>query len=139
MAESPRRRSYPQRLGAVIAGIIDPKLTVYRGVTMRSRLEADFAAHLDERGIAWRYEPAVFGPIGRGYLPDFELRRLDGHHYVEVKPLLRDVPKAKERMAIILDTYPDAVLVVACAEASRWFASVAGGEWTTWVDRWAHG
>lgn len=138
MAEVTRRRTYPQRLGAVIAGIIDPRLTVYRGVTMRSRLEAAFAAHLDELGLVWRYEPAIFGPAGAGYLPDFEIRRFEGRHYIEVKPTLREVPRAKRRMAVILETYPDATLVVACAQDCRWFGSTAGGEWITWVDRWAH-
>jgi hypothetical protein len=131
-------RAYPQRLGAIVAGLIDPKPAEYHGIAMRSHLEADFARHLDDRGIAWRYEPAIFGPRGSGYLPDFELRRPDGRHYVEVKPTLREVPEAQRRMAVIWATYPDAVLVVVCAQDSRWYASPAGAEWVSWVERWAH-
>lgn len=127
-----------QSLGGVIAGIIDPKRTEYRGVTMRSRLEADFARYLDRQGIVWRYEPAIYGAPGQGYLPDFQLLREDGHHFVEVKPTLQEVAAAKRRMAVIWGTHPDAVLIVACAESSRFFAAVAGGEWVTWLDRWDH-
>jgi hypothetical protein len=132
-------RSRPQSLAAIIDGYIDPTRTEYRGVLMRSRLEADFARHLDAQQIAWRYEPAIFGPPGAGYLPDFQLLRDDGPHFLEVKPTLREVPEAKRRMAVILATHPDAVLIIACAEESRYFASVAGGEWISWVERWSHG
>lgn len=139
MAETTRRRSQLMSLRSIFAGIIDPKLTMYAGVTMRSRLEADFARHLDELRIVWRYEPAVFGPPGQGYLPDFQLLREDkGPHYVEVKPTLREVALAKKRMTVIWDSCPDAVLIVACAQESRFFACELGGEWITWVDRWVH-
>lgn len=38
---------------------------------MRSRLEADYAAHLDSAGYRWAYEPECFaGPAGQ-WLPDF--------------------------------------------------------------------
>lgn len=133
-----RRRTTPQSLGGIIAKIIDPKATVYRGASMRSRLEAAFAYHLDQQGIAWRYEPAVFGPKGSGYLPDFELQRDDALHFVEVKPTLAEVPLAKKRMEIIWQSFPDAVLIVACAQHCRWFACERGAEWITWVERWAH-
>ena len=45
--------------------------TVYKGIEMRSRLEADYAAHLDRSGVKWEYEPTCFaGPKGQ-WLPDF--------------------------------------------------------------------
>ena len=131
--------SYPQRLGAVIAGTFDAKATRHGGITMRSKLEVAFARHLDGLGVAWRYEPAIFGPRGEGYLPDFELTRPDGRHYVEVKPTLAEVPEAQRRMEVIWDAYPDAALIVVCAEDSRWFGSPGEGwEWETWIERWAH-
>lgn len=138
MGSAPRAGAAPQSLGGIIAGLIDPKRTVYAGVTMRSRLEADFARHLDSQRIVWRYEPTVFGQRGSGYLPDFLLIRSDGPHYVEVKPRLRDVPAAKRKMAVIWLTQPDAVLIVASAQESRWFACDWGGDWITWVERWSH-
>lgn len=131
-------RSYPESVRAIMSGVIEAKPAVYGRVPMRSRLEVAFARHLDEHGITWRYEPAIFGPRGAGYLPDFELVRPGEHHYVEVKPTLREVPEAQRRIAVIWSTYPDAVLIVACAEECRWFASAGGGAWTSWVDRWAH-
>lgn len=132
-------RIQPQSLNAVITGLIDPKRTEYGGVTMRSRLEVAFARHLDSRGIQWRYEPAIYGDPGEGYLPDFQLYRPDGWHFVEIKPTLAEVPRAQERMAVIWARHPTAVLIVACAEGSTWFACEPGGEWRTWVERWAHG
>jgi hypothetical protein len=138
MAEIARRRSTLQSLGGIIRGYIDPRATVYRGVSMRSRLEADFAWHLDQRGIRWRYEPAIFGPVGEGYLPDFQLLRNGERHYVEVKPTLAEVEAAGKRMEIIWDTYPDAVLIVACGEGCQWFARERGAPAITWVERWKH-
>ncbi len=125
----------PTRIGS---DRIESVTTEYHGVTMRSRLEADFAYHLDLEGATWAYEPRIFGPAGKGYLPDFRVDRPDGPHFIEVKPTLGEVPLAKKRMEVIWGTHPDAVLVVACAEESRFFAAAAGREWITWVDRWKH-
>jgi hypothetical protein len=84
----------------------------------------------------WVYEPRIFGPKGRGYLPDFELLDKPQPTYVEVKPTLSQVPAAQAKMAVIWETHPDALLIVACAEGSTYFASVAGEPWRTWVERW---
>lgn len=131
-------RTQPTSVRSIFDGIIDSKRTEYRGITMRSRLEADFARHLDELGVEWRYEPVIFGPRGQGYLPDFRVDRPESSDFIEVKPTLREVPAAKLRMEVIWETYPDAALIVACAEGSRFFAAVAGGEWTSWTDLWRH-
>jgi hypothetical protein len=133
-----RRHARLERVGAVIAGLIDPKATEYRGVTMRSRLEADFARHLDRMGVAWVYEPRIFGPKGRGYLPDFQLVRDGRPCYIEVKPTLAQVPAAKRRMAVIWRSEPDALLIVACAESCRFFESLRDSGWRTFVERWPH-
>lgn len=57
--------------------------TIYKGITFRSKLEADWAITLDSLGVAWRYERAgkYFGRIF--YLPDFFLP-VSGQ-YLEVK------------------------------------------------------
>lgn len=63
---------------------IPARQTVYKGIKMRSRLEADYASALDRDGQPWEYEPTCFaGPDGQ-WLPDFRL----GDHptYVELKP-----------------------------------------------------
>ena len=65
---------------------IKARTTMYKGIKMRSRLEADFAAFLDQSDADWDYEPFCFaGPDGQ-WLPDF-LVILNGHRiYIEVKP-----------------------------------------------------
>jgi hypothetical protein len=85
------------------------------------------------------YEPAIYGPKGQGYLPDFQIERPDGYHFVEVKPTLREVPEAKRRMEVIWNTHPTALLVVACAEQCRWYSCERGGDWFSWTDLWKHG
>lgn len=45
--------------------------TLYNGVRMRSRLEADFAAYLDQIAGHWRYEPECFAGQSGQWLPDF--------------------------------------------------------------------
>lgn len=43
----------------------------YDGLRMRSRLEADWAAFLDEHGVTWAYEPERY-TLGKAvYVPDF--------------------------------------------------------------------
>jgi hypothetical protein len=127
-----------ERIGAVMEGLIDPRPAEYRGVRMRSQLEADFAHHLDRMGVAWRYEPAVYGPPGEGYLPDFELTRDGRACFIEVKPTLAEVPEAQRRMEVIWDADPDALLIVACAESCRFFEVLRGQPWRSFVERWAH-
>ena len=48
--------------------------TVYRGVKMRSRTEARYAAALDDLGVSWEYEPCCFADGRVQYLPDFRVR-----------------------------------------------------------------
>ena len=62
---------------------IKARPTLYKGIQMRSRLEADYAAHLDRTWQSWEYEPDCFaGPDGQ-WLPDF---RVGGIVLQEVKP-----------------------------------------------------
>ena len=135
----PPKTTDVQSMGALIAGIIDPKATEYHGVTMRSRLEADFARHLDSMEVAWRYEPRIFGPVGSGYLPDFEIVREGGETcYVEVKPTRAEVRAAAKRMEVIWDDDPRAVLMVACAQGCEFFVAAGGSKWVSFVERWRH-
>lgn len=61
---------------------IPARPTVYKGIKMRSRLEADYASALDRDSVDWDYEPTCFaGPDGQ-WLPDF---RIGASTYVEVK------------------------------------------------------
>lgn len=64
--------------------------TVYRGILMRSRLEARVAALLDHLSIAWSYEPRAYKTLSGEYLPDFEVGR---HKWLlEAKPWLGPGP-----------------------------------------------
>ncbi len=109
--------------------------TIYKGVKMRSRLEAGFAMWLDARETPWKYEPCAFGSSAGQYLPDFHIPRLfdvrlrtDVSAYVDVKPKSLDpVPVADtvwgadgipntlalaRQMAVIWDSEPDAALLI---------------------------
>lgn len=89
--------------------------TTYKGIQMRSRLEATFASTLDAEGIPWEYEPRAFANERGQYLPDFLLPPFDNRLrpiYVEVKPTVEHAFVALERMQIIWDSEPDAVLSV---------------------------
>lgn len=47
--------------------------TIYKGIEMRSRLEARFAAWMDRNEWEWAYEPECFATEEGQYLPDFEI------------------------------------------------------------------
>lgn len=65
--------------------------TLYRGIRMRSRLEATIAEWFDDRMLTWSYEGVAYAHPGGQYLPDFRLSKImvEGvptELYVEVKP-----------------------------------------------------
>ncbi len=84
---------------------------MYKGVAMRSRLEATFAAALDKWGHGWVYEPQCFADETGQYLPDFRIDIGYGQHaYVEVKPpsiTNDDLDDALKRMEIIWSSEPN--------------------------------
>lgn len=91
--------------------------TTYKGIQMRSRLEALYAQRLDtspQLGLqTWQYEPQCFASPDGQYLPDFRLEFSDGRvTYVEVKPPTADAEEALARMHIILASEPAADLLV---------------------------
>jgi hypothetical protein len=102
--------------------------TVYKGIEMRSRMEAGFAAWLDQHDFDWKYEPDCFaGPEGQ-YLPDFGLYGVNCQWlsapatvYVETKPFgwgerdeeFDDYERLMRRMAVVWQSQPDAVLILA--------------------------
>jgi hypothetical protein len=109
--------------------------TMYRGIQMRSRLEARAAQILDAKAIAWEYEPCCFASEDGQYLPDF---RLDGTIYVEVKPRpVFDDPAqlavVQKRMQVIRASEPTATLAV--------WAPETGEAWMSYGDsdhEWCH-
>jgi hypothetical protein len=80
--------------------------TLYRGIRMRSRLEASYAAHLDTEALCWwSYEPDCFASADGQWLPDFRLEYTSNPLdwvWVELKPagLLKGKTEA-EALALI--------------------------------------
>lgn len=64
--------------------------TIYRGVKMRSRTEARFAATLDDAGIPWKYEPMALASQDGQWLPDFEITHSPVRTFVDVKSTLNE-------------------------------------------------
>jgi hypothetical protein len=66
------------------APFIPARPTLYKGIQMRSRLEANFAQHYLDQSFPgrWKYEPDCFASEAGQYLPDFSV----GSVYIEVKP-----------------------------------------------------
>lgn len=107
-------------------GAYTPRPTVYKGIEMRSRLEAGYAAWLDRWFFRWDYEPCAFSsPTGRQYLPDFRVHNVrilcPGPSpvtvYVEVKPLaaLQDPERRRQvfdDLAIVREAEPGAVTIL---------------------------
>lgn len=69
------------------------KPTLFRGITYRSRLEAQYSSLFDLLGCAYTYEDEYIEDLGspKGWLPDFtlfpddEMANLYGGLFVEVK------------------------------------------------------
>lgn len=95
-----------------------PRPTTYKGIKMRSRLEAGFAQWLDKWNFNWEYEPECFAHERGQYLPDFLLRSvwvIDGPRdvYVEVKPKVPEAEGLNAQWEVILSSRPDVVCVLA--------------------------
>jgi hypothetical protein len=130
--------------------------TLYNGIQMRSRLEADFAGWLDGPNRPawcsgeWAYEPQCFASEQGRYLPDFSITGRGGRHaYIEVKPVSfpdDDIDPLLERMQIIWQSEPDASLILVFWEFGasqlgtwlftigdpRWWSIVHEGASTSW-------
>jgi len=90
--------------------------TTYKGIKMRSRLEAGFAAWLDEFSVEWNYEPRAYAAEEGQYLPDFELPEISfagnpRRVFVEIKPRQPDLATLLAQRRIIKASEPQAKLV----------------------------
>lgn len=91
--------------------------TIYKGIEMRSRLEAKYAQWLDESAMQWEYEPRCFADGRTQYLPDFRISDATGCIYIDVKGGYASSADIKalalERMPAIWSAEPDAALGIA--------------------------
>jgi hypothetical protein len=72
--------------------------TEYKGIQMRSKLEAKWAKWFDDNGIRWIYEPEGFQKDGIKYLPDFALPDLK--IIFEVKGVMDDYDQKKKKIMV---------------------------------------
>lgn len=100
--------------------------TVYRGVRMRSRLEAQFAQVLDKAQFEWEYEPECYADQTGQYLPDFKVSATPGQGvlptpwFVEVKPFDVDlIVDGFDRMHIIRASHGDKAILTVCSLVPR--------------------
>lgn len=93
---------------------IKARPTIYKGIQMRSRLEAKYAKRLDDspKVISWKYEPVCYADETGEYLPDFLVTTESGRAFIEVKPHVADLDEALRKMHIIRATVPTAALGV---------------------------
>lgn len=121
----------------ILAGTVDAVPVIYRGIQMRSKLEAEFAWLLDERGLVWQYEPRIYrSDMEPGYIPDFMVNERGDRCYVEVKPTFKQAKAARERMKAIWTVDPEALLVIVSGDG--WWQATAPGRdnWETWQEHW---
>lgn len=106
---------------------LTPRPTIYKGVAMRSRHEATFAAYLDALNLTWEYEPCAFGSEVGQYLPDFRVTTRSGATwYVETKgPEIIDPELLQRRMEIIWASDPAARLFL-CDKHEQWWFGTCG-------------
>jgi hypothetical protein len=112
--------------------------TLYKGIQMRSRLEADFASTLGRHGQTWKYEPTCFAADGVQWLPDFgEFMTFEGKtysRYIEVKPaaqflwepptmtaIVEKIDAILTQMSVAWESEPDAGLALALHTYGRDF------------------
>jgi len=81
--------------------------TTYKGIRMRSRLEATMAAQLDRAGWRWDYEPRAYASEEGQWLPDFEVTGPVVRHFLEVKPTKDAAVAAVDRVRVIFASEPD--------------------------------
>jgi hypothetical protein len=81
---------------------------------MRSRLEARFAALLDQNGYGWLYEPRALADESGQYLPDFLITHSQGRErhgpslYIEVRPTLERALLTIRQCGPVFSSEPDA-------------------------------
>jgi hypothetical protein len=101
---------------------------MYRGILMRSRLEARFAAVLDIEQATWEYEPRAYADGLVQYLPDFEAITRSGlHTFFEVKPTEEAAYLATDSVLPVFASEPDLTAVIITWPLRGW---AGPGDWS---------
>lgn len=95
----------------IVAPPLKARPTTYKGVRMRSRLEAGFAAWLDDAGVEWQYEPECYSAPELGqWLPDFLISAWVLDEYALSLTLLEAptdlIPPLAARRRLLIDVKP---------------------------------
>lgn len=122
--------------------------TLYKGIEMRSRLEAKWAAYMDSLDLTWQYEACCYADQTRQYLPDFTILAPGTQRdhtelkicHLEIKPYLRDDSQLlREQMEVIWESNPDDILLISVGEPnSHTFTPVSGAFWER-CQQWQRG
>lgn len=114
------------------------KKTVYKGVTFKSKFEAELARTFDEQGVVWEYEPDSFKfqPPPATYTPDFKLTNPDGTiTYIEAKGYFDATDRTK--MKCMKAQYPELDLRLLFQTAGKKLSGNSKTTYAGWAD--AHG
>ena len=103
--------------------------TTYKGIEMRSRLEATYAASLDAEGECWSYEPRAYADDRGQYLPDFEVVYGATRLFIEVRPTVTKALEAMGRMEIIWSSEPTAFLMIDVPGKLTFFRAPSSDGW----------
>lgn len=115
------------------------RTTYYKGIKMRSRLEASWAAYLDRMGLSWQYEPAAYADVQGQYLPDFRVEDGDGCKHLEVKGVVHDYESLRRRMETIWRSEPETTLVMVEGAPESHTHTPAGHGWWEACKTWQRG
>lgn len=110
--------------------------TTYRGIEMRSRLEARVAAWLDGGDVEWSYEPRAYASRAGQYLPDFVFIWEGTRYVIEARPTLERAYLAMPRMQIVWESDPDAVLMVLVGDGIVLAAHPRDRQWRVISTSW---
>ena len=109
---------------------LEAEPTVYDGVQMRSKLEAQWAAALDFYEIDWAYEPQVYQlASGALYLPDFWLPELST--WIEVKGI--GVPRLWKAEQFAEEVSDDMIVLIGFPSQDRYISHLRL-EYPQWGD-----
>lgn len=113
---------------------MEARPTTYKGIQMRSRTEALYAADLDRLGHDWDYEPMCFADERGQYLPDFVVEKdTKSKIFIEIKGKISELLPILDQMSIVFGSEPSAELLLVEYSTSRtWVGTTEIGGHILW-------